>query len=92
MANKFETSIIDVEKDIEVAAADVVKIFGAIATKSPAGLAALTVLAGAVEKALADAAADTNVSTLLLTLPTTIADFKTVWADGVVLLADLGVK
>lgn len=88
----FSTIVIDAEKGIEVGVADALKIFGVITTKSPAALTSLTALAGAVEKALADAAADTNVTTLTLTLPTTVADFKAVWTDGVALLKTLGVK
>lgn len=88
----FSTIVLDAEKGISVGVADALKIFGVIQSKSPAAITALTALAGAVETALAAAASDTNVSTLVLTLPTTVADFKAVWTDGKALLATFGVK
>jgi hypothetical protein len=88
----FESVILDAEKDVKVGVADALKIFGVVATKSPAAITALTALAGSVETALEAAAADTNVATLTLTLPTTVADFKAVWDEGKALLATLGVK
>jgi hypothetical protein len=88
----FSTILIDAEKGVEVGIADALKIFGAVESKSPAAITALTALAGAVEAALLSASADTNVATLTLTLPTTVSDFKAVWADGKQLLTTLGVK
>jgi NCAIR mutase (PurE)-related protein len=88
----FASVLISAEKGIEVGIADALKIFGAVEAKTPSAVTALTALAGAVETALAAAAADTNVSTLVITLPTTVADFKNVWEDGKAFLASLGIK
>lgn len=88
----FSTIVLDVEKGIEVGVADALKIFGAVEAKSPAAITALTALAGSVEAALASVAADTNVATLTLTLPTTIADIKVIWPEAKAFLATLGVK
>jgi hypothetical protein len=87
----FESVVLSVDKDIKVGVADALKIFGDVEKKSPAAVTALTALAGAVETALASTAADTNVATLTITLPTTVADFKAVWVDGKTLLASIGV-
>jgi hypothetical protein len=88
----FASVLISAEKGIEVGIEDALKIFGTVEKKSPSAVTALTALAGAVETALAAAAADTNVSTLVITLPTTVADFKNVWEDGKAFLASLGIK
>jgi hypothetical protein len=89
----FESVVLTGVKDVEVGIADAVKIFSTAAAKAPAGVTALTALAGAVDKALADVAADAgNPSALVITLPATVGDFKTVWADGKALLASVGVK
>lgn len=86
-----------IEKDIEIAAEDLLKIVtkGASVTTAagPGALAAFGVLAEGVEKALGDTAtAAANPAQLVISLPSDIADFKTVWADAKLVLATLGVK
>ena len=93
MANVF----VNIEKGIEVAAED---LFGWITAANkkvqsggPATIAALGVLAGALEKALADASSAVgNPATLVLNLGTDVSDIKAVWPDVKALLATFGVK
>jgi hypothetical protein len=93
MANEFETILLEGEKIVEVGVADALKIFGAVTSKSPAAIAGLTALAGAVEKVFADGATDAaNPAQLILTLPSQVSDLKAVWPDVKTFLASIGVK
>jgi hypothetical protein len=89
----FQSVVLEGAKDVEVGIADAVKIFAGAASKAPAAVTSLTALAGAVDKALADVTtAAGSPATLVITLPTDVADFKAIWADGKTLLASIGVK
>jgi len=64
-----------------------------VQTVAPKVVAALGVLGGAVEAAIADVnAAATNPTSLVLNLGTDIADFKAVWPDVKVFLEAMGIK
>jgi hypothetical protein len=86
-------SIGSIEKGIEVAAEDVLKFISGAQTKAPAAVAALGVLAGGIETALT-AVGNTaaNPTTLVLNLPTDIADIKSVWPEVKTFLGTLGIK
>lgn len=89
--------LVSIGKDIEVAAGDLLKWVTTGATTAeklgPGALAGLGVLAGAVEKALVDAAtAASNPATLVLNLGSDIEDIKAVWPDLKAFLQTLGVK
>lgn len=88
--------LLTIGKDIEVAAEDALKfISGASAKTTAAGpsvIAGLGVLAGAVDKALADVAAGAaSPVTLVLALPSDIADLKAVWPAVTAFLKTLGI-
>jgi hypothetical protein len=89
--------LLNIEKGIEVGAEDLLKfVTGATAkvnAEAPAALSGLGVLAGAIDKALGDVAAGAaNPATLVLSLPSDIADIKAVWPATKQLLASLGIK
>jgi len=79
--------------DIEVAAEKLLSIFTKAQKAEPQVLAAMGVLAGAVDKALTDAATATaNPAELVLALPTDISDVKAVWPAVKNFLSTLGIK
>lgn len=91
--SSFQTVVLAGVKDVEIGVEDAVKIFSGAATKAPGAVVALTGLAGALDKALTDAATDAaNPSQIVLTLPGTVADFKALWPEAKTFLASLGVK
>ena len=76
--------LLNIEKGIEVAAEDALSfITGAnakVQTGGPGAIAGLGVLLGAVEKALADAAAvSANPASLTLTFGSDVKDIEAVW-------------
>jgi hypothetical protein len=86
----------DVEKGIEVGAETLLKFLN-IGTKAatsagPSVIAGLGVLAGAVDKALTDVAEGAaSPATLVLALPSDIADLKAVWPAVTAFLKTLGI-
>ena len=89
----FDQVILDIASDVKIGVQDALRIFGQVAEKTPAALTGLTVLAASIEKALADASADTaNPTQLILTLPGQLKDFEAIWPATKNFLATLGVK
>jgi len=89
----FESVVFKGVKDVEIGLEDAVKIFTKASTEAPAAVVALTAFAGAVDKAQSDVVSDVaSPTTITLTLPTTVSDFKTIWPDAKALLASIGIK
>jgi hypothetical protein len=86
-------SIGKIEKGIEVAAEDVLRFITGAQMKAPAAVAALGVLAGGIDAALTVVAtAAENPTTLVVNLPTDIADIRLVWPEVKTFLGTLGIK
>jgi|SRR5208282_2568289 len=88
-----------VEKDVEIAAKDVLKVFGVAQTDiakvvaaEPKVLAALGVVAAAVSVVVNDAATSaSNPASFVVSIPSDIADIKAVWPTVTSFLATLGI-
>jgi hypothetical protein len=89
--------LVSIEKGVEVAAEDLLSWVGkantATSNNGPGALAALGVLAAAIDKALTDVAAGAATpATLPLAIPGDISDVKAVWPDIKAFLVTLGIK
>lgn len=87
------SALVTIEKDVELAAEKLLSIFTKAQKAAPSVLAALGVLAASVDTALNDVAAGAqNPTSLILNLPTDIADIKAVWPEVKTFLGTLGIK
>ncbi len=92
MAN-LATIVLDVEKGIEVGAADLLKLVGKAQTAGPSVLAALGVLASGITTSLTEIESAAGASGLNIALDTqTLADLKAVWPEVKAFLLTLGIK
>jgi hypothetical protein len=87
------TIVLDVEKGVEVGAADLLKFLNKAKSAEPAVVAAIGILAGALTASLAGVQAAAGSSGLNLALDEqAIADLKLVWPAVQKFLETLGVK
>jgi len=96
-ATAKQSFTVTIGKDIEIGAADLLKWVTKGATTAakvtPGALAAFGVLANQVEKVLSDAASGAaNPASLVIALPSDIADFQAGWTDLKNFFATLGAK
>jgi hypothetical protein len=90
-----KTALVTVAKDVDLAATDVLKVLANVEKKSPAAVAALGVLLGAVGKAVSDVQTGAQTPADLVNVSfdsATFADLKAVWPDVVSFAATLGIK
>ena len=87
--------LLNIEKGVEVAASDALHFIAGVNAKSPAAIAALGVLLGAVAKVVSEVSNDAQAPASLLNFSLDVsqfADIKAVWPDVVKLASSLGIK
>lgn len=95
MTTGIKHSLITIAKNLDIAATDALHFIANVEKKSPAAVAALGVVLGAISKAIADvqSGAENPAQALDVSFDSaTFADLKAVWPDLVAFSATLGIK